>query len=371
MGQLCVFCGGIGRKSKEHVIPRWALELSGDLRRTIRLGFNEAGDIAFNADSCTVRACGTCNSRYAQLEHSASRVVRALIREPVVSARDILVLMDWMDKVRFGFWHLQLQLTKNPLGIRPNFHVADRVGTRDHLLYVSRCQLPSQRLNFAFQPDPVFMMSPTYFLLVINGLALLSYSTVGCVERLTRRTSERATSRIVEQRVITTVREVDNDPAFERARWPCWDERHSAFGVCRPTRLSQHVDGTLHHSPYPFEIAVLRRDRVELLDRPERTIDVPARYRSPYQQIVGAHVLAARLRLYQAQMFRRQPTVGSRSTHRLGAELAQKLLDQCLATTPTSLLEHERLLAKELLERSDAPQADIERALQGRLVDPS
>lgn len=369
MGQYCVFCGGVGRKSNEHVIPKWILELGGDLRRTVRLGFNERGDIAFSANSCTVRACGTCNSRFAQLEDAASRVVKTLIREPLVIARDALVLMDWMDKIRVGFWHLQLQVTGNPLGIHPHFHVADRVGIRDHLLFISRSELPSRRMNFAFQPDLTFMMSPTYFLLVINGLALLSYSTVGCVQRLSRKVTERAISQSVNGQVVMSVREVSNDPAFERTRWPCWDARHTAIGVCRPSRLSQQAGHVAYHAPWPFELVQFREGGMNLIDHPEQTIGFPAHYKSPYQQLIGANVLAARLRLYQAQTFRRQPTVGSRSIHRSAAAQAQLLLNECLATTAPSLMADERRRAKELLQRSNVPRADVQRVIEGGLAE--
>src|ERR1700754_3168465 len=87
----CVFCGNppAGR-TKEHVIPQWLMELTGDPRREWRLGvqFDEgAGEYRerkFSANQFQFPACGECNGRYSALEGRAKGyILKIREKEPL------------------------------------------------------------------------------------------------------------------------------------------------------------------------------------------------------------------------------------------------------------------------------------------------
>ena len=71
MAKVCVFCGAKPNgKTKEHVVPRWLIELTGNPKREVFLGFEkkpQAKQRRFAFDQFTFPACDACNNKYANL----------------------------------------------------------------------------------------------------------------------------------------------------------------------------------------------------------------------------------------------------------------------------------------------------------------
>ena len=108
--KFCIFCGLLPvDKNKEHVIPRWLIELTGDPNRMARFGFQIGEDESikfreFRFSKFTFPACTECNSIHSVLETAAGRIVGQILNDEPVSGDNLSTLLDWLDKVRVGLW---------------------------------------------------------------------------------------------------------------------------------------------------------------------------------------------------------------------------------------------------------------------------
>ena len=136
MEKVCVFCGEAPQdKNKEHILPNWLIELTGDPKRVARFGIDfHKTPFAFREfafDSLVFPACSNCNERFGKLEEVIKPIFVRLLAYLPLSSEELILLLDWLDKVRVGLWLGYLYLDKNPLGIDPMFHIC--------LLYTSIC----------------------------------------------------------------------------------------------------------------------------------------------------------------------------------------------------------------------------------------
>jgi hypothetical protein len=190
MEKVCVFCGERPEsKSKEHVIPLWLIERTGDPRRIARFGVDFYRDPPafreFSFDSLTFPACTQCNNDFSKLEENAKSVmIRLLGREPL-SQTDLSFLLDWLDKVRVGLWLGYLYLDRNPQGIRPQYYISTRIGQTDRAVAIIRIAGRRFGINFIGPESPCFQGNPTCFALLINEFCFINAAGVSlCSQRL-------------------------------------------------------------------------------------------------------------------------------------------------------------------------------------------
>lgn len=188
MEKFCVFCGERPKdKNREHVLPLWLIALTGDPNRFANFGLDlknrRVRQFAF--DELTFPACSECNAKFAVLEAGAQQVVRKLLAHEAVYAHDLMLLLDWLDKVRVGLWLGFFYLDKNFSGIEPTFQVIQRLGAYDRMVGIIRLEGALQGLRFVGPMSRFYQLSPTCFALGINDLYLLNVSGVSlCSQRL-------------------------------------------------------------------------------------------------------------------------------------------------------------------------------------------
>jgi hypothetical protein len=190
MKKFCVFCGKHPEgKNKEHVIPKWLIERTGDPNRIARFGVdfrkNPPTWREFSFDSLTFPACAKCNGNFSKLEGHAKTVVESLLNHETLSQIELSILFDWLDKVRIGLWLGYFYLDSNPLEIRPHYHIAARMGQADRTVAIIRVKGSQPGINFVGPESPCFQGSPTCFALRINDFCLLNVSGISsCSRRL-------------------------------------------------------------------------------------------------------------------------------------------------------------------------------------------
>jgi hypothetical protein len=190
MRRFCVFCGkSPENKNREHVLPQWLIRMTGDLKRIATFGvdFNKRpfAPRQFSFDALTFPACTKRNVGFSHLESAAEPVMRALLSHQAVSADNLIILLDWLDKVRVGLWLGYFYLDKNPVGIIPSFHIQNRVGQLDRMVAIVKLVEPSIGLTFVGPESKFYQLTPTCFALRVNGLCLLNASGVSlCSRRL-------------------------------------------------------------------------------------------------------------------------------------------------------------------------------------------
>ncbi|MBZ5667545.1 MAG: hypothetical protein LAO30_23470 [Acidobacteriia bacterium] len=190
MEKFCVFCGEAPQeKNKEHVLPAWLIEMTGDPGHEAHFGIDftkeplKARKFAF--DSLVFPACTTCNTRFAELEGRVKPIFELLLSYKPLSSDQLILLLDWLDKVRVGLWLGYLYLDKNWMGIEPNFHIQSRIGQLDRMVSILRVENAGVGLTFAGPHFKSYQLSPTCFGLGVNGLWLVNASGVGlCSQRL-------------------------------------------------------------------------------------------------------------------------------------------------------------------------------------------
>jgi hypothetical protein len=177
--RFCIFCGGVPvDKTKEHVLPYWLLEMTGDPSRVVKLGLNfeTQRDIEFSWSSLVMPSCESCNNRYSMLEGEAKGVIEALTRREAISARRYITLLDWLDKVRIGLWLTYHVLQGNPTRIQPTFHIDARIGKKDRWVAVYPVDSGHRGLNAHGVESLLFHRAPSCFSLRVNDLTILNAS---------------------------------------------------------------------------------------------------------------------------------------------------------------------------------------------------
>ena len=189
MAKSCVFCGQYPQdKNKEHVVPRWLIEATGDPKRNASFGtynWKTQAPKVFAFDQLTFPACSVCNSKFSELEGLAKNVVQTLLAQGSLSDGDFNVLLDWLDKVRIGIWLGLIQLEGNPWGIEPKFHISQRIAMHDRSVGIGVIEERESGINLVGPESPCFGVSPTTMCLLINKIILFNSSAIGlCSRRL-------------------------------------------------------------------------------------------------------------------------------------------------------------------------------------------
>ena len=178
-----MFCGSQPRKrSREHIIPRWLMKLTGDPNRKCFFGpfLDEKGGLvrrSFPLDNFAFPSCGVCNQKLSELESSAREVVSGILDQKPLSSADFGVLLTWLDKVRVGLWLGGYHMIKNVWGIAPQFFINSRMDKSDRMVLIYRSSYAKRRLVFQSPSLAAFQYQPTCFFLIVNNFLFLNVST--------------------------------------------------------------------------------------------------------------------------------------------------------------------------------------------------
>ena len=75
---------------REHVVPLWLLEMTGDPRRVVTFGLNfdkRKEAIRYSWSSFVAPACGDCNNEYAELEGRVKHSIESLQRREALRTK--------------------------------------------------------------------------------------------------------------------------------------------------------------------------------------------------------------------------------------------------------------------------------------------
>lgn len=177
----CVFCGAKVRKSvrsKEHIVPMWLLEATGDPNRKIRIEFDpdSGADIIRPASTFHFPSCGDCNQSYGEtLEGQAKKAMESLFRGGSLRVSQCYRLLDWLDKVRIGLWLGYHMLHKEVFV--PKFRIDSRLGKKDRIAIISVDPEDTFKgFSIGGCDNNVFRTSQAAVYLRINNVRILSVS---------------------------------------------------------------------------------------------------------------------------------------------------------------------------------------------------
>jgi hypothetical protein len=177
--KYCVFCGAKpDLKNKEHILPQWLIELTGDPKRVVPFGRNLVTNkiIKFDWSSFVFPSCHACNDRFSNLESEVKPIILALLKRESILSSHVILLLDWLDKVRTGLWLGYSYLQNNSLGIRHKFYIDKRIGMKDRMVAVYPIESEAKGLN-SFGVETIgFQLKPSCISLRINNLHILNMS---------------------------------------------------------------------------------------------------------------------------------------------------------------------------------------------------
>lgn len=179
---MCFVVKSHPKKNKEHIIPKWLIELTGDKNRQILVGRDWSDSSlkkrVFSFSSFTLPACKVCNSEYGVLEGETKPILLNIINNKEINHDDINKLLDWFDKVRIGLWFSTIVLNKNHNGIKPHYFIGDRVGKADRALLVYKKEGSEEKgVSFIGADTPIFHTMPSVFGLRINDHIFVNISS--------------------------------------------------------------------------------------------------------------------------------------------------------------------------------------------------
>jgi hypothetical protein len=180
----CIFCGEVSAHStEEHVIPRWLIRMTGDPGRQANFAQVHTPALKLKVQKQPFArfkfpACQCCNAIFGIMEVLAGRAVETLCNTGALSVFELEDLMDWLDKIRLGYWLSQLHMEKNRYQIPPKFFIRDMVGRCDMLLWIFIAQEASCGVNI-FGGGLDFLSLPNTFAISISNVVIVQYSETG------------------------------------------------------------------------------------------------------------------------------------------------------------------------------------------------
>ena len=157
------------------------MKLTGDPSRSVSLGLSMSPDgspksLFYAFDEFKFPACGSCNKIYSKLEDQTKIIFTKMFASQPLTAHELHILLDWLDKVRIGLWLAYFYLDHNVAGIQPHFFIGSRIGLEDRMIEIYRSDYDGKGLSFICANTPAFKMLPSAFTLVVNNLFLLNVS---------------------------------------------------------------------------------------------------------------------------------------------------------------------------------------------------
>ncbi|MHB8581442.1 MAG: hypothetical protein ACYDA4_16480 [Ignavibacteriaceae bacterium] len=177
--KYCVFCGKEPvDKNKEHILPLWLIEMTGDPKRVVPIAvdFKTQDFIKFDWSSFVFPSCQKCNDRFSKLEVAVKPIVEKLLERKSVNSYQIVLLLDWLDKVRIGLWLGHGYLQNNFWGIKHKFYIGNRIGMKDRMLAVYPIDNQGKGLNTFGVETIYFNIKPSCFSIRINNIHILNLS---------------------------------------------------------------------------------------------------------------------------------------------------------------------------------------------------
>lgn len=192
VSKFCVFCGSKpAKKTKEHVVPKWLIEMTGDSNRSAFFGFtknveNKFSKRKYSFGQFTFPACGECNAKYAPLESEVKSILHKILADIDIRSEELSLFLDWLDKVRIGLWLGMKQLDDkdgNWVNVAPNFYIENRIGQYDRMLIVEKSKGQKLKLNFGGVDTMSFALTPSAFTLIVNNFYFTNISYMFLLSR--------------------------------------------------------------------------------------------------------------------------------------------------------------------------------------------
>ncbi|MCX6128122.1 MAG: hypothetical protein NTX25_03545 [Proteobacteria bacterium] len=226
MRSKCFFCGNEFEHSEsadgEHFLPKWLMgttagdRKAGKNRKSVIWNANGLGEHALRFyPQLKIPAHPTCNNDWNVLEKRVRKIFERLFNcEGDLNNDDIVDLMDWFDKVRWGYYAYSYKHSDRD-DPRPKMktNANGRVGLHDRILMIAKVSDEFKGLNIYGPGLPIFGFMPSAFAMLANQYLFFSLSDVGILSLMFGLPS---ISKILETNGISEILEFSNGDAKKR-----------------------------------------------------------------------------------------------------------------------------------------------------------
>lgn len=171
-------------KNREHVLPLWLIELTGNPNRIVDFGIDKNSIFGsepkiwqYAFDQYQFPSCFKCNKEFGKLEQIIQHAMSCLLSKEPLSAWDFHHLLNWLDKVRIGLWLGRRYLDKNITGVRPKYYIASRMGITDRMLSIYWTDSERKGLSIIGSDGPLFIYNPCCISMVVNNICIFNMAT--------------------------------------------------------------------------------------------------------------------------------------------------------------------------------------------------
>ncbi|WP_153003885.1 hypothetical protein [Aureimonas ureilytica] len=184
----CILCGGVVMPNEitneEHTIPKWLMRFTNSHNnQPLELLEKESDNIT--RIKTTFVSHAFCNSQFGEkIEIPGSKALKKIFSRDKISSKDILYLLNWMDKIRTTYYlsvasvsGLMRQLR---FGLNNYPHI--RVEAADRLVYLFRVDAFFDEDLYVFPfDDHNYISTPSCFAIRIFNLILISISDIDLI----------------------------------------------------------------------------------------------------------------------------------------------------------------------------------------------
>lgn len=154
------------------------MKLTGTDKKQMSVGSNwsTGEEIIFNFSSFTFPSCTKCNTEFSEMEASVKPIVEKILIDDYVQTDEILLLLDWFDKVRISLWLAVKYHNSKTILMEPKYYIKDRIRLKDRFIAITNCYDRHKGLSWTGVNTYFFMSSPTCFTLRINNVLFTNCS---------------------------------------------------------------------------------------------------------------------------------------------------------------------------------------------------
>ena len=179
------------KKSKEHIIPNWLINLvNPEIKALPFFPFlnRETGNYEEKAipwAAIAFPACEECNLYYGRLEDHAKGIIEALLsgEDVLIGVEPLTTLFDWLSKMRMGMWFAYMYYLELPLEEGSNAAIGKRMHMHDRLAVIYKLRTDLKGIHFTGPGIPAFQALPTIFGMRINDYYFVNMATVSLVSK--------------------------------------------------------------------------------------------------------------------------------------------------------------------------------------------
>ena len=180
--QLCVFCGNEPQSKPKTRTSEMAIKADRNFKSncSFRQSWSQTGamkQLSFRLSPLHFQHATHATLSSRPSSHRLKVVISDMLNLHEISSAQLIILLNWLDKIRVGLWLGTRSLNGNHWGVTPKFSIKSRIGMCDRVALIYRASKALDQLFYMGCKSPIFNLMPSCFVIAINDLYILNISS--------------------------------------------------------------------------------------------------------------------------------------------------------------------------------------------------